>query len=408
MKSDLDRLMTQRGLEALIVVSDHSYNAPRDYLTNGARVSGGLVIKKRGADPVMVVNSMEIEEAAESGLTVYYQEDWANLFREARGDKSPIDSPLWARCLEKLGIPHGKIGVYGKGDVNIFIDVIDQLNAALQHYRFIGETGYTIFDEASVTKDSTEMARIKSIAERTSAVWQATWDFIASHRAEGDTVVKSDGTPLTIGDVKGFVMRALLDHGLENAEMIFAQGRDGGFPHSRGKADMALKTGQAIVFDLFPHEVGGGYHHDSTRTWCINYAPSVVQEAYDQVMEAFRIAHETFEEPGQPAHTLQDAVLDYFEGKGHQTLRSKPDTIEGYVHGLGHGVGMKIHERPKMSHINKDDRLQIGNTLTIEPGLYYPERGFGVRVEDMLYIDENGKLVTLTNFHKDLVLPLRG
>lgn len=408
MKSDLDRLMAERGLEALLVVSDHSYNAPRDYLTNGARVSGGLVIKKRGAEPVMIVNSMEIEEAAASGLAVYYQEDWANLFREARGDKNPIDPALWERCFEKLGIPHGKIGVYGKGDVNIFIYVIEELNKSLQNYHFVGETGYTIFDEASVTKDAVEIARIKSIAERTNAVWQATWDFIASHRAEGETVVKIDGTPLTIGDVKGFIMRALLDRGLENAEMIFAQGRDAGFPHSRGKEDMALKTGQAIVFDLFPQEVGGGYHHDSTRTWCINYAPPAVQQTYNEVMEAFKIAHETFEEPGQPSHTLQDAVLDYFESKGHSTVRSKSDTIEGYVHSLGHGVGMKIHERPRMTHVSHDDRLQIGNTITIEPGLYYPERGFGVRVEDMLYIDENGRLVTLTDFRKDLVLPLRG
>jgi Xaa-Pro aminopeptidase len=50
--------------------------------------------------------------------------------------------------------------------------------------------------------------------------------------------------------------------------------------------------------------------------------------------------------------------------------------------------------------------FQVGNVLTIEPGLYYPDRGYGVRVEDMVYIDDDGQMVMLTDFHKDLVLPL--
>ena len=121
------------------------------------------------------------------------------------------------------------------------------VEAAYPEYQLVGETGMTLFDEAYVTKDSDEIARIKSVAARTSAVWQATWDFIGGHRAEGETVVKADGTPLTIGEVKRFVRRELLDRDLEDDAMIFAEGRDGGFPHSRGEADMPLKLGQAIV-----------------------------------------------------------------------------------------------------------------------------------------------------------------
>src|SRR5690606_19639672 len=109
---------------------------------------------------------------------------------------------------------------------------------------FVGEIGMDLFAEAYVTKGADEMAAIKRVAAATSEVWQATWDFISEHRAEGDTVVKADGTPLTIGDVKNFVRRALMDRGLEDTHMIFAQGRDGGFPHSRGQAEMALKLGQ--------------------------------------------------------------------------------------------------------------------------------------------------------------------
>ena len=104
---------------------------------------------------------------------------------------------------------------------------------------------------------------------------------------------------------------------------------------------------------------------------------------------------------------MQEAVLDYFEGAGHATIRSEPGAMEGYVHTLGHGVGIDIHEGPSISHMRRDDLCQMGNILTIEPGLYYPERGFGVRVEDLFVINDKGELESLTPFRKDLVIPLQ-
>ena len=138
---------------------------------------------------------------------------------------------------------------------------------------------------------------------------------------------------MTIGDVKDLVRRELMARGLEDTNMIFAQGRDAGFPHSRGEADMPLQVGQAIVFDLFPRELGGGYHHDMTRTWCIGYAPPEVREIHDAVMEAFDISVETFG-LNKPTHLMQEAVQDHFENAGHPTTRSHPSTMEGYVHTL--------------------------------------------------------------------------
>jgi Xaa-Pro aminopeptidase len=407
MKSDLDRLMAERDLQALVVVGDETYSAPRDYLTNGAHVTGGLVIKKRGAAPVMVVNPMEIEEAAASGLQVFSYADfnWAELVKEAEGDRSKANVRLWERALRAQDIPPGRIGIYGTSDVNVYIELVRDLNT-LDGYEFVGERGLTLFDEAYVTKDADELARLKQAAVGTDATLQATWDFIASHRAQGDTLIKADGAPLTIGDVKRFVRRTLLDYDLEDTGMIFAQGRDAGFPHSRGQSDQPLRLGQAIVFDLFPRQVGGGYFHDVTRTWCIGYAPAEVQQTYETVMRALEIAYETYAEPGQPGYELQEAVLDYFESLGHPTGRSHPNSMEGYVHSLGHGIGLNIHERPSLSHAQRTDRLQAGNVLTIEPGLYYPDKGYGVRVEDSVYIDAQGKLAALTTFRKDLVIPL--
>ncbi|MEO8397502.1 MAG: M24 family metallopeptidase, partial [Chloroflexota bacterium] len=387
---------------------DEHGNPMRNYLTNGAAVTGGYVLKKRGSAPLMVVNPMEIEEAAKSGLKVYSFNDfdWGALITSLAGDIGKATVTFWKRMLQNIEVESGKIGLYGTGTINHYLELIRMVEAAYPEYKLVGETGMTLFDEAYVTKDPGEIERIKSVAARTSAVWQATWDFIGGHKADGETVVKADGSPLTIGEVKRFVRRELLDRDLEDDAMIFAEGRDGGFPHSRGEADMPLKLGQAIVFDLFPRELGGGYYHDSTRTWSIGYATPEVQEAYDQVMDAFEVAEDNFR-VNMPAHMLQEAVQDYFESKGHATTRSNPATPVGYVHSLGHGVGLNIHERPSIGHLSKDT-LQVGNVISIEPGLYYPEQGFGMRIEDLCYVDANGTLISLTDFHKELVLPLKG
>ncbi len=408
MKRDLDELMRARKLAALVVTGGEGDNPPLYYLTNGAHVTGGYAIKPLDGDILLVVSPMEIEEAAKSGLTVlsYNDFDWAKLVEAADGDRSKAFVAMWGALLERAGVTSGKIGIYGTGEIDHAIALVDALRATYPAYEFVGEAGKTIFDAAYATKDAAEITRLRSVAARTNAVLQATWDYIAAHRADGERVVDASGAPLTIGAVKRFVRRAMLDHDLIDTGMIFAQGRDAGFPHSRGEDDHALLTGQSIVFDLFPREIGGGYFHDVTRTWSIGHATPEVEAAYTDVMNAFEVAVDSFR-AGVPGKALQLAVLDYFESRGYPTGRSQPGTNEGYVHSLGHGIGLNIHERPSLSHFSEDVLLP-GSVITIEPGLYYPERGFGVRVEDALYVAEDGTLIALTDFRKDLVLPLTG
>jgi Xaa-Pro aminopeptidase len=408
MKADLHRLMQARGLDGLVVECTDHFSAPRAYLTGGVSITQGKIVLKTGGEPILIVNPMEIEEAAKSGLRVvsYLDLGWAELFKAAQGDRDQVAVEFWARCLRAAGIDAGTVGVYGVGEFNRLLTVMEKLRAAHPQYGFVGESGLTIFDEASLTKDADEVARLRDIGARVAEVWAAVWDFLSGHRAQDGRLVGADDALLTIGAVKRFVRRALLDRDLEDTDMIFAQGRDGGFPHSRGEADAPVLVGEPIVFDLFPRELGGGYHHDSTRTWCIDHAPDAVHEVYEQVMEAFDLAIELIR-PGVKTTVVQSAVQDYFEAHGHATTRSDPNATNGYVHSLGHGIGLNIHERPSFSHL-VEDKLSVGNVFTIEPGLYYPERGFGVRVEDTFYLDTQGELHSLTPFRKDLILPLRG
>ncbi|MEO1162739.1 MAG: M24 family metallopeptidase [Chloroflexota bacterium] len=408
MKSDIDALMRARELDAILIAGGEGYSEVRDYMSNGAHITGGYIVKKLGAEPMLFVSGMETEEAKKSGYLVkgWNELGFFDLLKEHAPEKATV--MFWGKCLAAAGVESGKVGLYGRGDLNTYVELFSLANEHFDNLTFVGETRRSLFDEAFLTKDDAEMERIKSVAQRTNEVMEATWNYIASHSANDDeTVVDADGNPLTIGMVKRFVRVQLMERGLEDTGMIFAQGRDAGFPHSRGEAEEALQLGKSIVFDLFPRELGGGYHHDMTRTWCIGYAPDEVQQAYDEVMIAFDKSLEDFG-IGKSTHTMQEVVLDYFESNGHATSRSDSSANNGYVHSLGHGVGLLIHERPSISHLRKDDVWQVGNVVTIEPGLYYPEKGYGIRVEDLFIIIENGELISLTPFKKDLVLPLEG
>ncbi len=408
MKSDLDRLMLERELDAIVVHGGEEFNPPRYYLSRGAQITHGTIFKLRDRQALLVCSRMEVEEAAKSGLAVKTDVElgYHDRFKETDGDVIRATALHWMDVFEHLGLPGGRVGLYGVWTIGKTISLYRALANQLPSFEFVAEDKPTIFEVAMLTKDAEEIARIKSVAEGTNAAMALAWETISRLQPQGGFLLDETGRRATIGDIKSLVRRELVARGLEDTGMIFAQGRDAGFPHSRGESDTPLRMGQAIVFDLFPRELGGGYHHDMTRTWCIGYAPPEVQEDYDTVMEGFDIALESFSVK-KPAHLMHEAVMDHFESKGHPTTRTDPATSVGYAHGLGHGVGIEIHEEPSIIHHRRDDICQIGNVLTFEPGLYYPERGYGLRVEDTFLVTENGELLSLTPFRKDLVIPLK-
>jgi Xaa-Pro aminopeptidase len=220
--------------------------------------------------------------------------------------------------------------------------------------------------------------------------------------------VKSNGEALTIGEVKGQINKWLSELGAENPSgTIFAIGRDAGVPHSSGNAADVLRLGQTIVYDIFPCEQGGGYFYDFTRTWCLGYAPDEALKLYEQVHTVFDQVFAAFKKD-EPFRRYQQLTCDLFEGMGHPTGRSHPETEVGYVHSLGHGVGLKVHERPASGAAAAvGDHLVAGVVATIEPGLYYPERGLGVRLEDSFWVSPQGTIEVIAPYPKELVLPVK-
>jgi len=315
----------------------------------------------------------------------------------------------YSKEFSSLGITTGRVAIYGQVEFGPLFSVLERVKKYLPDLEFNGFFRDPILLPAMMTKDAREVEHVRRMGKITTEVVGRTADWISRHAVNQEILIHPDGKPLTVGDVKSKINLWLAELGAENPEgTIFAIGRDAGVPHSTGAADDPLRLGQTIVFDIFPCEVGGGYFYDFTRTWCLGYAPEEVQKAYDQVKEVYDTVVSELEVGVNPAR-YQARTCELFEAMGHETIRQNPKIERGYIHGLGHGVGLDVHEKP-WTGMEKDPTniLRVGSVMTIEPGLYYPDKGFGIRLEDTWYVKPDHTFAKIVDFPMDLVLPMKG
>jgi Xaa-Pro aminopeptidase len=407
MLSDLDSLMESANIAALLVVGASRHNPAMSYFTGGASLTHADLVKVRGEAPVIFYHPMEREEAARSGLRTisygsYPLESWV---REAGGDRSIALARRYLHMLSDLGVTQGRIVLYGRDELGPIWAILSQLQHLAPQLEIAGELDDSLLLQAMATKDTPEVERIRSVGNYTVAVVDQVAQLLRKSPVRDGCLLNEQGQMLTIGQVKRQIVLWLSERGSENPEgTIFSIGRASGVPHSTGNSEDIIRQGQTIVFDIFPCESGGGYFYDFTRTWCVGFAPPEAQSLYNDVRVVLGKLRAALY-PGMPAADLQALACDLFEARGHPTLRSHPGTTDGFVHGLGHGVGLFIHERPNFGPTaTAQDMLAPGTVFTLEPGLYYPERGLGVRLEDTFFVQPDGRIEPLVEYPLDLVL----
>ncbi|MCL4506177.1 MAG: Xaa-Pro peptidase family protein [Chloroflexi bacterium] len=413
MKSDLPRLMQERGLDALAVIGPDGLGAANTaftYFTGATHVTNGTIIVKRagdnGSQSYLVHSPMERDEAAMTGLQLVSASDYKmpQIIQQCNGDRLAARVEFMRRLFGDLGVG-GRVGFYGADSVGATFSFLSALSRA-EFVDVATEYENDVISQARKTKDGDEVAQIRQACRLTESVIGETRDFLRRQRVSGDVLIKQDGAPLTIGDVKAFIRREEAAAGLDDPGCIFAIGRDAGVPHSSGTPSDTIRLGQTIVFDIFPR-IPGGYYADITRTWCLGYASDEVQRAYalvmkvhDDIAAAFNTQRNTYE--------FQDMACDIFESHGHATIRQDLSVTSGFVHSLGHGFGLDIHEPPGMGlrGVRADEQMQRGSIITNEPGLYYPDKGYGIRVEDDYWCNPQGEFECLTSFDRSLVVPM--
>lgn len=411
MKADISKLMEESGVDALLVTGSGRHNPAMVYLTGGAFLTDAALIVKTGQAPVLFHYPMERDEAARTGLETIDLTDLGldEIRRIGGGDPVKTDLEKYRRIFKQVGIDAGRVAIAGKSDAGSAYALFSELQTEYPEVVFDGKAAGEIFLRAMATKDGGEIERIRRMGRVTVEVVSKTANFLTGCDVHDGALQKEDGTMLTIGEVKNRISLWIAERGGEMPEgFIFAQGRDSGIPHSSGDADEVIRLGETIVFDIFPCEAGGGYYFDFTRTWCLGYAPEEAQTLYNDV---FSVYHTVTSElrMGELCKQYQERTCELFEQQGHATIRSAPGTKEGYVHSLGHGVGLHIHEYPSFSSDNKKQhKMEPGAVVTIEPGLYYPERGVGVRLENTVWVRPDGKIEALVDYPMDFVLPVKG
>ena len=410
MKNDLDKLMLERDLDAILITGPAQHNPAMVYMTGGGHVSAADLIKKRDEPPILFCNPMERDEAAKSGLNTknLAEYNFLELLTAADGNYQLATARRYQLMLRDCGVASGNVAIYGRSEIGPSFAIFSALQEEMPSLNLIGEVNNSVLMLARMTKDQAEIEHIRKMGEITTQVVGLVADFITSHAVHNNTMVKSDGEPLTIGEVKNHINLWLSERGAENPEdTIFAIGSDAGVPHSSGNPHDALKLGQTIVFDIYPCEAGGGYFYDFTRTWCLGYAPDEVLALYETVFSVYKQIAGLLK-AGTPFKDYQEMVCELFSAQGHPTIKEDPKTQVGYVHSLGHGIGLNVHERP-WSGVSSDEQdcLVPGAAFTIEPGLYYPERGMGIRLEDSYWVEPDGNIQILADYPLDLILPVK-
>jgi Xaa-Pro aminopeptidase len=388
MLSDLDRLMRERSIEALLVPMHEAMHPSFRWLTRGARVTRGYAVKLAGADPILYSYPMERDEAAATGLATRIVHDLGHerIFRNAP-NAAEAHAELFDALLRDLNV-QGGVAFFGNLPIQLYQGVLESLER--RGRRIHRSNGEDLIQLARKRKERWEIAAIASVGERTEAVVERVRAVLREAPIERG-VLQYEGRALKLGDLKALVSSEIARLGMvEDHETILSQGRDAGIPHSRGDANAEVLASVPIVLDIFPADKTTGYFFDLTRTFCAGDIPDELQRLHAEVLEAFTVAAEAMK-PGTEARSYQAMVCDFFESKGYATTRSNPATLEGYVHSLGHGVGLEIHEKPSFGLTPANhDLIEVGDIVTIEPGLYFPERGLGVRIEDTFVVETNG------------------
>jgi Xaa-Pro aminopeptidase len=384
----LDKFLGETDTDGYLIDAD-STDSDQYYLS-GFDAPDPFVTLYDGETHLLFPRSLEFgrakRESRAGSVERYVDFDHAELVEE-HGSQAAVSHVL-ARFLDSYGVDSVAV------PPRFPLQTADRLRA--RGIDVTPDTDGTI-TEIRATKTETEIDHVRAAQRANEAAMGAAQDLLEAAEIGDDGTLSHDGDPLTSERVKEEIEVTLLRHGCSLDETIVACGADAADPHDRGSGPLAAD--EPIIVDIFPRSKATKYHADMTRTFCVGEPSDTVREWYELTEQAMDAAFDALE-PGATGEDVHDAVCDVYEEAGLPTLRSDDRAETGFIHSTGHGVGLDVHELPRLSPSGGE--LEPGHVVTIEPGLYDPEVG-GIRIEDIVVVTEDG-YENLTEYEQRLVV----
>ena len=337
-----------------------------------------LYAEKDGVKHI-VIGSMEIPRLAE--LNLFELHPWEEFgideLRASGLDVREIRAQIELRAVGKLGIAAAAVpetfplwlaDLLRDQDVELTVDA-------------------DLFDDRRRVKTEAELAGIRKAQRAAEAAMDRARELLRG------------GGPLTVEQVKAAMSAVFAEHGTSCDDFIVAPGPQGAVGHDMGSGPIA--EGVPVVVDIWPRDNESFMYCDMTRTFVIGDVPDDVGEWHRLTKEALDRAVSEIK-AGVAGHVIFDGTCEIYEAAGYPTQRTKKPgeaLADGFFHGLGHGVGLEVHEAPGLGMVSKKE-LRAGDVVTVEPGLYRQGYG-GVRLEDLVLVTDDGA-ENLTRYPYDL------
>jgi Xaa-Pro aminopeptidase len=375
----------------LLVIGAPEHNADAYHLS-GFLAPDPVICLRVAGKTYLAVSSLEYGRAEkEAPVDRLLSHDELEIMRLARELKSGAKAyaAAVANLLDELGALNSPLVV----PAGFGVVYADELRARGVTLTPDGK----VFEGLRRAKTEGEISHIQKTQEAVEAACSHAVGILEEAAVREDSTLEWRGETLTSERLRGEIDVELLRRGCAADGTIVAGGPQGADPHERGHGP--LKAGESIIVDIFPVDLSTRYYSDMTRTFVKGEPNDGLQEMYDAVLESQEAAL-SMVKAGVRGKEIHNKVAEVLHAAGYKTNvhdqeEGKPLT-EGFFHGTGHGVGLEIHEAPRVSLA--DDTLIPGDVISVEPGVYDPEIG-GVRLEDLVVVTEDGHS-NLTAFPK--------
>ena len=367
---------------ARLIVAPSDTDADMLYATR-IFIGDPFIFLQQKGKRTLVLSDLEIDRAKKNAKADEFVM-FNQLEREVQGQakKAPPYEKVLAHFLTKRGVKRALVPAnFPLG----FANEIKRSGIAL-------ETSNGLFWPAREKKTAEEIRLLERALRMTETGMKRGMEILKASKPGTGKNLKWSGKTLTSETLRAEIDSAILRAGGVPTNTIVAGGDQACDPHERGFGP--LRADSLIILDIFPRDGKTGYWGDMTRTVVRGRASEQQRKLWEAVKAGQALALKRIK-AGVDGMSIHQAITELFERRGFPTEVRNGRRV-GFFHGTGHGLGLEIHEYPRLQKVV----LKAGQCLTVEPGLYYPGIG-GARIEDVVIVEKTGCRI-LSRFPKQL------